>query len=127
MEEQAAFEFSTSQNQLVGSLAGKMKWVAYFLFAGAGLLVVFSLLAFEELGLGGVFQAILMLVIGLWTKKAATAFRLIVETEGRDIANLMDAILELKRLYTLQFWLSIAAIVLGVTGGIIAFLSALPN
>jgi hypothetical protein len=123
MEEQQVFEFSVVHNQLIGALASKMKWVAYFLFVAGALFIVGTVLAFQEVGVGGAFQAVIMIVIGVWTKRASDAFGLIVDTAGRDIMNLMDALHELKRLYTLQFWLFIIAIALigvGVIFGIMA-------
>jgi hypothetical protein len=33
------------------------------------------------------------------------AFKLIVETQGNDIENLMGALGQLRKLYTLQYWL----------------------
>jgi hypothetical protein len=50
-------------------------------------------------------------LIGFWTTKAAKSFQLIVDTEGRDIENLMGALGELRKLYGLQYWILIIALI----------------
>jgi hypothetical protein len=41
-------------------------------------------------------------LVGAWTRTASASFQRIVDTEGRDIENLMFAIGELRRIYALQ-------------------------
>ena len=125
MEQQGQFEFSTTHNLLIGTLAKKMTWVAYFLFLTAVLFALGTLLAFEAVGPGGLVQAALMIIIGIWTKKAAGAFGQIVNTAGSDISNLMDALGELKRLYTLQYWVFIIAAILVGIGVIVGVMAAM--
>jgi hypothetical protein len=50
-------------------------------------------------------------MMGVWTERAGAQFRTVVVTEGRDIRHLMHALEDLRRLYTLQFWICLAAIV----------------
>jgi hypothetical protein len=52
------------------------------------------------------------LLIGIWTINAAQSFKLVVETKGRDIPHLMAALTALRKLYTIMFWLLIAALAL---------------
>ena len=109
--ETAEFEFDVSQNNLLGDLAGKMRFVGLLLlFVGflngvAGLIIMFSKL---QDGLSSMVVGIILVLIGFWTRQASTSFTQIVETEGHDISNLMIALGELRKLYSLQYWLILA-------------------
>jgi hypothetical protein len=114
------YEFSSSQNELIKQLADKMRFVGYFLM-GAGVLAAISgLFAFRNGGVGSIISGVVQVIIGVWTSKAASAFKLIVETQGNDIENLMGALGELRKLYALQYWALIIAIVFAVVGLIFA-------
>lgn len=116
------YEFSATQNKIIHQLAQRMRFVAYVLI-GLGILVfVIGLVGLFSGGRGGggLIQGIIQFIIGFWTNRAAIAFQRIVATEGNDIANLMDALGELKKLYTLQFWLFVVAIIVIAIGLVIA-------
>ncbi|MDY6940127.1 MAG: hypothetical protein SWY16_21035 [Cyanobacteriota bacterium] len=116
------YEFSSSQNQLLADLALKMRFVGILSIALGGLSMfcgVVSLLmtlsgAISSSGFSFSFliQGTLALLVGLWTRKASSAFKLIVDTEGRDIENLTIALGELRKLYTLQYWLILVVFIL---------------
>ena len=110
MEARPAYEFDARQNELVGELAKRMLWVAYFLLLAGALVGVVGMGTLTEGGIFSLIQAGFMIIIGVWTKRAAAAFDGIVQTEGSDIANLMVALGELRKLYTLQFWVIALAI-----------------
>ena len=110
MEARPAYEFDARQNELVGELAKRMLWVAYFLLLAGALVAVVGMGTLTERGIFSLIQAGFMIIIGVWTKRAAAAFDGIVQTEGSDIANLMVALGELRKLYTLQFWVIALAI-----------------
>ncbi len=110
MEARPAYEFDARQNELVGELAKRMLWVAYFLLLAGALVGVVGMGTLTERGIFSLIQAGFMIIIGVWTKRAAAAFDGIVRTEGSDIANLMVALGELRKLYTLQFWVIALAI-----------------
>lgn len=110
MEARPAYEFDARQNELVGELAKRMLWVAYFLLLAGALVGVVGMGTLTERGIFSLIQAGFMIIIGVWTKRAAAAFDGIVQTEGSDIANLMVALGELRKLYTLQFWVIALAI-----------------
>ena len=112
------YEFSRSQNELIGDLAHKMDFVATLLIILgvvaliAGILSVISVLTQPGseviiAALNSLIAGIFFLLIGTWTKNAASAFKQIVSTAGTDIENLMIALGELRKLYTLQYWLSL--------------------
>src|SRR5262249_57086555 len=50
-------------------------------------------------------NGLLYLLIGMWTRGAARSFQKIVDTTGRDIRHLMDALSELNKMYTLIYTL----------------------
>ena len=105
------YEFDSGQNELIGMLAKRMKWVARFMMLFSAIAAVVGFATLQDDGVSAIIQAALMLIIAIWTRKAAVAFEGIVQTEGSDITNLMDALGELKKLYTLQYWVIIIAIV----------------
>ncbi|MGD1717546.1 hypothetical protein [Dapis sp. BLCC M172] len=118
------YEFDQSQNELILDLSNKMRFVSYFLIAGGILSGIIGLLS---LNAGVVIPAVVDILIGVWTLKAASSFKLIVDTEGNDIVNLMGALGELRKLYRLQYWLLIItlvflaiALVIGIVAVIVA-------
>ncbi|MGD1701754.1 hypothetical protein [Dapis sp. BLCC M229] len=122
--EDKQYEFDGSQNELILDLSNKMRFVSYFLIAGGILAVIIGLLGLNP---GVIIQAVVDILIGVWTLKAASSFKLIVDTEGNDIVNLMGALGELRKLYRLQYWLLIIALVflvialvLGIVAGFVA-------
>jgi len=121
------YEFNNSQNQLIQELSKKMRFVSYFLI-GLGLLsAVGGLILLARGGLVNVIQGVVQILIGFWTQKAASAFRLIVDTQGNDIENLLGALGELRKLYTLQYWLYIIALVFVVIGIALAITLGIPR
>jgi hypothetical protein len=111
------YEFTPVENQTIDDLAGKMRFVGLMglilgvLLLGGGV----AGLALNRGGAGSsvglVFQGVLSLCVGLWTRSAAAGFQRIVDTQGHDIANLMSALGELRRVYALQRVLFIVVIV----------------
>ncbi|MEM1169730.1 MAG: hypothetical protein AAGJ08_11795 [Cyanobacteria bacterium P01_H01_bin.35] len=122
--EDRQYEFDQSQNELILDLSNKMRFVSYFLIAGGVLSGIIGLLG---LNAGVIIPAVVDILIGVWTLNAASSFKLIVDTQGNDIVNLMGALGELRKLYRLQYWLLIItlvflaiALVLVIVGAIVA-------
>ena len=117
------YEFSADENSLIADLARKMKGVAAFLYLlGAGaLLGTLTSVWKSRLDL-----AIVLLLgtgflgaVATWTFWAGRSFRKIVDTRGHDIPHTMAALAQLRRFYTLHFWLIllyVALIVLAILG-----------
>lgn len=114
------YEFSSSQNELIKQLSDKMRFVAYFLIAVGALTAVGGLLALARGGFGNIIAGVVNIIIGVWTNKAASSFKMIVDTQGNDIENLMGALGELRKLYNLQYWLLIIALIFVVIGLVLA-------
>jgi hypothetical protein len=110
------YEFSESQNTLIRDLAQKMQFVAYFAMAFGAIAILGGLFTIVRGGFGALIQGVVSLLIGWWTINASQAFKRIVSTEGNDIENLIGALGELRKLYTLQFWLLIVALAFAVIG-----------
>jgi len=110
------YEFSAEQNQLIADLARKMLGVGIFML----LIGALALIGGVASGFGSRLDAAVVLVLAAafflavasWTVAAARSFRRIVETEGHDIPHTMAALAQLRRFYTLHFWLIIAYLVL---------------
>ena len=101
------YEFSPQQNEVFGGLASAMK------FVGICLIIVAILhgLAVTRGNAGALVSGFIYFFIGIWTIGAAGSFRKIVDTQGRDITNLMAAITSLRSLYHLQRVLIIIGLV----------------
>ena len=116
MSEIPEYEFDQSQNELILDLSQKMLFVGYF-FMGLGVLAGIrgglDFLKPELLvqGVGQVVVGVVQFLIGLWTLKASSSFKLIVKTEGNDIGNLMGSLGQLRKLYGLKYWLLILSLV----------------
>ena len=125
--ESQSYEFTSTQDRLISELSNKMRFVSYVLIVIGALLIFAGLVSINQGGFGSVIYGIVQLLVGVWTNKAASSFRKIAATQGNDINNLMDALAELRKLYTLQYWLFILAlvfIVIGLVTAIIYNLSA---
>lgn len=106
------YEFSDTQNAQIAPLASKMRIVGYFLIALGVLGGIGSLAMAGTADIGVFVDAAVQVVIGVFTIQAAKSFQLIVDTQGNDMNNLMDALGELRKLYTIQFWLFMISLVI---------------
>ncbi len=110
------YEFNESQNQLILDLSKKMLFVSYFLIASGVLGALAGIITIMQGGFSALVQGVVLLVTGIWTINASKAFKLIVETQGNDIENLMGALGQLRKLYTLQFWLFMISLIFVAIG-----------
>lgn len=122
----AEYEFDAAQNTMLGDLSSKMRFVGLILIIVGALSLVGGILAtvrgggtaaLSE-GITSLISGVLYAIVGVWTRKAAASFQQIVDTEGQDIINLSSALAELLKLYTLEFWIMVIALVLFVVGAI---------
>jgi len=112
---QPPYEFSPVHGEIIRGLARKMKFVGIFYIVASCFVGLAGLIALFFSPLIGLFYLVMLtpeLLIGIWTINAAQSFKLIVDTKGRDIPHLIGALTALRKLYTLMFWLLIAALVL---------------
>lgn len=116
MAQAMEYEFDSGQNELLRTLGRRMKWVARFMIAFSVVLAIGGIASLGDDAVGPIAQAVLTFVLALWTRRAAAAFEDMVETEGSDISSLMYALLQLKKLYTLQYWVMLLAIGLAFVG-----------
>ena len=107
MEEQSQYEFSEKENILVGSLSKKMRYVGIIGIV-FGILEIISGVFGEKIS---IFKGVISIIVGIWTMRASESFQKIVDTTGSDITNLLNALSEMKKLYTLQFWIFIIEVV----------------
>ncbi|MBI2986658.1 MAG: hypothetical protein HYY45_07820 [Deltaproteobacteria bacterium] len=126
--ETAKYEFSEAENQSIGTLASRMKWVGLFLIIIGGATALASIVglvqsaAVSTLNVNALIFllfAVIFLLTGIWTLDAAKSFSLIVKTAGSDIANLMDALTDLLKLYYMQFWLMIDSLIAVIAAALI--------
>jgi hypothetical protein len=111
-----AYEFGQEHNLELAKLASVMRLVGTCFFV----LGLVSILGFLVVALSGLVGLVLTaLILGLYfmslsgpTRMAALGFRRIVETSGRDISHLMEALAGLAELYFLN--VLAGAVVLGI-------------
>lgn len=117
--EQQTYEFGPEQNETIRILASRMKFVGIFYIVIGVLMGIAGLVALAMMPLFGavyLLMTIPQVLIGIWTTRAATSFRMIVESAGSDIQHLSNALDSLRKLYTLQFWILIVVIAFFVLG-----------
>jgi hypothetical protein len=120
----AQYEFNAHQNSILRAMAVKMKYVGFiYVFAG-GLMAMVSVVAMFMKPWFGLFYLCVFvpqLLIGIWNIRAANSFGFVVTTEGNDIRHLMNAVVSLRKLYTLMFWvmsLALTLVVVGIAAGV---------
>jgi len=122
--ENATYEFTATQNATIQSLSRKMKFIGATLVVMAFIYFAAALFPFVRPEIPGWYAVgsicahavagALYLALGIFTIRAARSFRLIVQTQGNDIDNLMDALAYLLKNYRIQYWVIVAALILVV-------------
>ena len=69
--------------------------------------------------LAGALQALILIISGVYVRRSANSFRRIVESQGRDISHLMDALVSLRGLFGILHTLLVLGLVLAA--GLVAF------
>ena len=112
------YEFTYSENSIIGNLGSKMSFVGLFML-GIGLFFFASVIIrwvqshhLEEVDL--LFLSLLFIVVGIWTHRAGREFRRVAETHGKHISHLMGALENLLKLYTLLYLLFFIALVFAI-------------
>ena len=118
----SGYEFTPMQNPTIRTLAQRMRvigivYIIFAVFVGIGAFVV--LLQSLPSALVGFLEVALFAFLGLWTYRGAASFQLIVDTKGSDISHLMNALDELRKIYSLQTWLMVAVLALMAIGIIV--------
>lgn len=94
-----------------------MNFVGTLMIVGAilafigGVLALVAAASQGRFDFGAIIQGVFLLLTGIWTRNAAQAFNRVVSTTGSDIENIMGALGELRKLYTLQYWLIVIMLV----------------
>jgi hypothetical protein len=64
--------------------------------------------------LAGGLQALILVISGVYVRRSANSFRRIVNSEGRDISHLMDALVSLRGLFGILYSLLLLALMLAM-------------
>jgi hypothetical protein len=111
------YEFSPSENAIIGNLGSKMSFVGLFML-GIGLFCFMSVIArwmqIHELEAVQLFFTLLLIPVGIWTHRAGREFRNVALTEGKDISHLMGALGNLLKLCTLVYLLLFITLVFAI-------------
>jgi cell division protein FtsL len=108
------YEFKPGENKIIGELASRMNFVGLFLLAVGILVIAHGVVV--AVHWGPIISGTLTCVVGIWTQRASVSFRSVVQTQGCDISHLMRALEDLRKLYSLQFWLLILCILVALAG-----------
>ena len=125
------FEFSPHQADIIRSLSKRMNFVGTIYVIASIIVGLAGLVALIFSPLIGAFYFLLLipeLLVGIWTIHAAHSFRMVVDTPGHDIPHLMKALSSLRKLYSLMFWLLLAALafmILAIAAGVFMWLTGL--
>ena len=105
------YEFTEGQDETIASLVRYMRLagIALLLF---GLLQAAGGVISSRNGWSLLVQAAVSLVLGALLMTIAARFRRIVDSRGRDIGHLMEALAGLRLMYALQVWTVAAGIAL---------------
>ena len=102
------YEFTYSENSIIGNLGSKMSFVGRFML-GIGLFffasVIIRWVQSHHLEVALLFLTLLFIVVGIWTHRAGREFRSVAESHGKGISHLMGALENLLKLYTLLYLL----------------------
>ena len=97
------YEFTLEQNATIASLARYLRLAGIALVAFGAVQAIAAFMA--ERGGAAIFvQGLLSLVLGALAVSIASHFRRIVDSRGRDIGHLMDALARLRLMYAIQVW-----------------------
>ncbi len=111
------YEFSYTDNSIIRNLGSKMSFVGLFML-GIGLFfcssVIIRWMQSHHLEVGLFFMTLLFIVVGIWTHRAGREFRIVADTQGKDISHLMRALENLLKLYTLLYLLFFIALVFAI-------------
>jgi hypothetical protein len=116
----AAYEFTTSQNVEFSAAGFWMRIVGIIEIVGGALACLWIFAGRIDLFI----QGIVTIILGSLTLRAALAFWRVAESSGRDIENVMEAVVNLKKLYRLQVVLILIGVALVL---IVISLSAVPG
>jgi hypothetical protein len=120
------YEFSPEQNAVIGSLAWYMRVFGVVLIAFGGLQLVAGVLESRSGSpvpfFGGLLGVIIYGLMGVLTVGVASHFRQIVDSRGKNVGHLMDALEGLKWIYAIQVWL--IGLALAIVAVIILFVVA---
>lgn len=111
--QQPNYEFTEEQNKIIRVLGNRMRTVGITNIIIAAIYGATYLLFFVRQPFALVLfvpPMLLFLFVGIWTNTSSSSFHKIVRTTGEDLSHLMNALVSLNRLYSLQFW---AMIILG--------------
>jgi hypothetical protein len=112
------YEFKPNENKVIGGLAWRMHFVGLFLVFMGMIIIGIGVVTAGHVAIrvGPIISGSLTCLVGLWTQRASVSLRNVVTTEGRDISHLIDALDDLRKLYSLQFWLFMLGLLLAATG-----------
>jgi len=108
------YEFKPNENKIIGDLASKMHFVGLTLLF-VGLLVILHGVV-VAVHYGPIISGTFTCVVGIWTQRASVSFKNVVHTEGHDISHLMRALEDLRKFYSLLFWLFILSAAFALVG-----------
>ena len=117
------YEFNNSENRIIRKLSQAMRYLSVaFIALGLAYILSGALFAWRTKSflpfINSSFLGFIAVLFGCWTGEAATDFKSIVETHGSDIDSLLHALKELRKLFSLQFGLTLLMLVTVIASAI---------
>lgn len=110
-----AYEFTESENQIIGSLANRMKIASIMLFIGAIILTISAIPEFQadriDIGMGVAAAGLIAIIRAIVFFRPTDNLMNIVNTQGHDVEELMTGVDELTTGFRLMVYLNIIAII----------------
>jgi hypothetical protein len=104
------FEFSQSQNRVIGDLASGLRIVGMLLFVFGVMTAVVLVTQLSGVGMDWRFRgpalvmaatALIYLSLGWWFQKSSVSFNAVATTQGQDVTHLMTALDDLRKSFSL--------------------------
>ena len=105
-----AYEFTQPQTAVIESLGRYMRAFGVLVGVGGALRTLSALVSSRANNPADVVGGALALILGGLTWYGASAFRRIGDSRSQDMDHLMDALLSLKWIYTIQIWVVLAVL-----------------
>lgn len=116
------YEFSEEHKEGFAALAASMSFVGVCVMLLGLMSATFGLAAvyggYAAVGAGLVAGALVCLPLGWWSTSAGRSLSALVRTRGRDVAHLMAAVVQLRRLFGFALvFIIVYALAAAVAGG----------
>lgn len=110
----APYEFAPAENAVIGRTARWVTWWGWIAVAAGIILIVGGLTTWGEGGLAQVLLGGIYILIGVYFRSAGRSLARVVDTTGRDLSHLMEALDRLTAAFRVQVILVVAMVLMAI-------------